>query len=216
MPSNEVLKYFDVTSNRDTRDDLRLAVDLVKGDKIAIDCGCGAGSDIAFLRSNDFLVYAFDIEEEAIFRCTDRFSNDDRVILSQSSFNAFSYPNASLIVADSSLFFCPEFEFSEVWYKMTESLVINGVFSVSFLGPEDTMAGPQYDKEAYWPDVLILSKEQIEKLFTGFKVESFTEHKSSGKAPDGKPHKWHIFSVVAVKKSNMALKQGPRGHRSAH
>ena len=205
MPSNEVLKYFYATSNRETRDDLRLAVGLVNGDKIAIDCGCGSGSDIAFLRANDFLVYAFDIEYEAISQCTRRFSNDDRVILSQSSFNTFPYPKASLVVADSSLFFCPEYEFSEVWHKMTEALMSNGIFSVSFLGPEDTMAGPMYDKEAYWPEVLILSKEEIEKLFMGFNIESFTEHKSSGKGPDGKPHKWHIFSVVAMKKSNMVL-----------
>jgi SAM-dependent methyltransferase len=206
MPPEEILNYFDVTANRETRDDLRLAVSLIEGDKVAIDCGCGAGSDISFLRSHDFFVHAFDIESESISRCRARFKDDSNVLLSHSSFNTFKYPNVSLIVADASLFFCPEDEFSEVWCKITNALIPNGVFSGSFLGPEDTMAGPSYNKESYWPDVLIFSKEKVKNLFNNYKIESFTEHKTSGKTPDGQLHQWHIYSVVAKKESNKALK----------
>ena len=34
------------------------------------------------------------------------------------------------------------------------------------------------------------------------KVESFVEHRSSGRTPDGESHQRHIFSVVAKKESN--------------
>lgn len=199
MPSTDVLNYFNATANRETRDDLKLAVDLVVGNKVAIDCGCGAGSDIEFLRSRGFLVHAFDIEAESINRCTKRFANDDGVLLSQALFNTFYYPEVSLIVADASLFFCHQNEFAEVWHKITAALLPEGVFCGSFLGPEDTMAGPQYDRELYWPDVSVLSKQQVMKLFDRYKIESFTEHRTVGKTPDGKPHEWHIFSVVAKK-----------------
>ena len=91
MPSEEILKYFEATADRVTRDDLRLAVRLVEGNKVAIDCGCGAGSDIAFLRSHDFFVHAFDIEEESINRCKIRFKGDSKVLLSQNSFNTFIF-----------------------------------------------------------------------------------------------------------------------------
>ena len=202
MSSKEILKYFDATADRETRDDLRAAVNLLEGPKVAIECGCGAGSDIAFLRSHGFLVHAFDIEEESIERCQKRFRDDRNVKLSQASFNSFDYPSASLIVADASLFFCPEYEFSEVWRKITESLVENGIFCGSFLGPEDTMAGPNYNKEAYWADIFTLSEEQVRHWFKGFNIESITEHRTSGKTPDGEPHHWHIFSVVARKETN--------------
>jgi len=210
MPSEEILNYFDTTAERETRDDLRLAVSLVEGDKIAIDCGCGAGSDIAFLRAHDFFVHAFDIEEESIARCGVKFKGDSNVLLSQDSFNTYKYPDASLIVADASLFFCPSQEFSEVWRKITDALLPNGIFSGSFLGPEDTMAGPDYNKERYWPEVLVLSTEEVKNLLWDYKIESFTEHRTSGKTPDGKPHQWHIFSVVARKESNKASQPTPK------
>jgi len=211
MPSNEILKYFAATENRETRKDLRLAVNLVEGNKIAVDCGCGAGSDIAFLRSEGFLVYAFDIEEESILRCKKRFENDRDVWLSQASFDSYNYPNVSLIVADASLFFCSEQKFGQVWRKITKALLPKGVFFGSFLGPEDTMAGSNYDKESYWPEVLVLSEDKVKALFHNYKIKSFTEHRVSGTAPDGEPHQWHIFSVVAKKESNKTSQPRAKG-----
>lgn len=207
VPSKEILEYFDSTASSETRDDLRLAVELVNEPKIAIDCGCGAGSDIAFLRAKGFRVYAFDIESEAIERCRERFSYDKSVTLSQDTFSTFDYPSASLILADASLFFCPENEFGEVWCKITQSLLPGGMFVGSFLGPEDTMAGPNYKKEAYWPEVLVVSEEKVRRCLGSYKIESFTEHKTSGKTPDGELHQWHIFSVVARKESNKSSKK---------
>lgn len=199
MSSKEILKYFDATADRETRGDLKTAIQLIEGSKVAIDCGCGAGSDIAFLRSKGFFVHGFDIEEESMLRCQKRFKGDEKVQLSKASFSNFDYPSASLIVADASLFFCPEDDFNEVWRKITASLVPGGVFCGSFLGSEDTMAGPNYNKKAYWPNISVVSEEQVRHRFSNFKIESFTEHKTSGKTPDGEPHDWHIFSVVARK-----------------
>jgi hypothetical protein len=69
----------------------------------------------------------------------------------------------------------------------------------SFLGPEDTMAGPEYDRNAFWPDVLITSEKEINEWFDRFEIISFTEHKQSGVTVNGARHNWHIFSVVARK-----------------
>lgn len=201
MPSREVLEYFDATEFRDTRDDLKLGVTLVEGSRIAVDCGCGAGSDIAFLRASGFVVHAFDIESEAIMRCQRRFSGDDKVSLSQDSFGTFRYPRASLIVADASLFFCPEDEFEDAWKQINESLLPNGVFVGSFLGPDDTMAGPEYNRKGFWPNVLVASEETLRSWLKPFEIVSFTEHRTSGTAPGGNHHQWHIYSVVARKKS---------------
>ncbi len=153
MASAEIQQYLDATKNRPVREELRLAVSLVEEEKIAIDCGCGAGSDIDFLRSQGFQVCAFDIEPEAIARCNARFSGDTRVSLSVAGFQDFVYPSASLVVADASLFFCPPEHFALVWEKICQCLSPGGVFVGSFLGAEDTMAGADFDRQAYWPDI---------------------------------------------------------------
>lgn len=143
MSTREIRQYFNSTRNSDVRSDLAYAVSLVGDERVAIDCGCGAGSDIEYLRNNNFTVHAFDIEEESIRICEERFKDDSKVLLSNESFISFIYPQASLIVADASLFFCPPAEFDVVWKKIAQSLVCDArIFCGSFLGPEDTMAGP--------------------------------------------------------------------------
>ncbi|MCW8195403.1 class I SAM-dependent methyltransferase [Proteobacteria bacterium 005FR1] len=199
MTSKEILNYLDATKFRATRDDLKLGVELVDGPKIAIDCGCGAGSDIAFLRDKGFTVHAFDIEPEAVARCQKRFSGDEKVTLCQARFSTFDYPRASLVGADASLFFCPEREFDEVWKKITDAILPGGLFVGSFLGPEDTMAGPGYDKDAFWPEVLVADERRVRRWLERFEIVSFTEHKSSGVTVTGTRHDWHIFAVVARK-----------------
>lgn len=199
MSTREIIEYYDSTEKSSARPDLIFALEELKEGKVAIDCGCGAGSDIAFLRSKEFTVHAFDLEEESIIRCKDRFKGDDRVFLSQDSFSSFTYPSASLVVADASLFFCPENEFDSVWENITNSLECNGVFCGSFLGPKDTMASQDYDKEAFWADVLVLTESKVKEKLQGYEILKWTEHDLSGEASQGKPHHWHIFSVVAKK-----------------
>ena len=201
MATEEINEYYDITVDRPPRDDLKYAIDNVTGDKIAIDCGCGAGSDIAFLRDNGFKVHAFDIESESITRCKTRFHDDDDVILSQASFASFNYPSATLITADASLFFCPKAEFDLVWRKIQESLLPGGIFRGGFLGPKDTMASKDYDKQAFWRDVLTFEEMELRAKFDGFDIIKFDVHDFLGKTAQGVPHHWHIFSVVAKKTS---------------
>ena len=205
MASAEITKYFDTTKFRDIRDDLVFAVENISEPKIAIDCGCGAGADINYLASNDFVVYGFDVEEESISRCKSRFKNIDNVFLSKSSFNSFSYPQASLVVADASLFFCPNAEFTSVWAKIYECLYLGGVFCGSFLGPEDTMASPGYNPSVFWPEVAVFEEAEVRKLFENYEILRFNVHRTTGTTLLGTPHDWHIFSVVA-QKPNTAVK----------
>jgi len=197
---NQIKKFYDDTHSNEVRADLLQAVELVKEPRIAIDCGCGAGSDIRYLATQDFTVYGYDIEDESIIRCKDRFKNNHNVVLSQDSFSSFNYPRASLVVADASLFFCPESEFDFVWDKIYECLFVGGIFCGSFLGPHDTMANPSYSKENLWSNILVFYEKEVRALFRRYEICSFTEHKLSGETAQGAPHDWHIFSVVARKK----------------
>ena len=205
MTTQEIKEYYDITADRQTRAELLQAVALVNerdasvnsAPKIAIDCGCGAGADIAYLRNQGFVVHGFDLEAESIARCSARFTDDVDVHLSQASFNSFTYPAAVLITADARLFFCPVAEFDAVWAKITTALIPGGIFSGAFLGPKDTMASPDYDKQAYWPDVLTVTEAQLKPKFADFDIISWTEHDFLGQTAQGEPHHWHIFAVVA-------------------
>jgi SAM-dependent methyltransferase len=199
MASVEISQYYEATVDRDIRSDLLFAVSMVTGPKIAVDCGCGAGADIDYLLENSFKVYGFDIEAESISRCVARFQNNSNVVLSKADFASYDYPKTSLVVADASLFFCPNSDFDDVWTSISGSLYPDGVFCGSFLGPLDSMAGPTYDRQAFWPEVTVFTALEVHALFKDFVIQRFIEHKISGKTPLGVPHDWHIFTVVATK-----------------
>jgi len=199
MASEEILQYYRATTHSEVRDDLVFAVGEVTTAKTALDCGCGAGADIAFLRSQDFIVNAFDIEEEAIQQCEKRFGSDQAVFLSRASFSSYHYPKSSLVVADASLFFCPEHEFKQVWHNISTSLSPAGIFCGSFLGPKDTMASPDYNSDAFWPNTLVFEEDALRKMLVGFQLLRFTEHNVTGETPQGIAHRWHIYAVVAKK-----------------
>ena len=199
MATQEVQEYYDATTNRGPRDDLVSAIQLTTQQGLAIDCGCGAGSDIAHLRQAGFAVQAFDVEQESIDRCLKRYGSDPEVTLTKASFASFEYPKADLVVADASLFFCPPSDFSQVWQKIVTALKPGAVFVGSFLGPRDTMATGQYDKAAFWPAVSTFTEPEIDALFKTFDVNKFHEHELDGKTAQGKDHHWHIFQVIAVR-----------------
>lgn len=201
MPSEEISKYFDATENREAREDLVFSVSMIDEPKIAIDCGCGAGADIEYLLRNGFTVHGFDIEGESISKCQSRFHGTEKVLLSKESFSTFEYPDASLVVADASLFFCPTSDFEEVWSKIYHCLLPSGIFCGSFLGNEDTMAVPGDNPSVFWPHVTAFKEAEVIALFKQYKVLRFNTHKSSGVTSQGVPHNWHIFQVVAQKPS---------------
>lgn len=125
-------------------------------------------------------------------------------MLARSSFSAYTYPKATLVVADASLFFCPRSEFAQVWEKICDCLHPGGIFCGSFLGPEDMMAGPDYRAADYWPEVAVFEEADVKALFAGFDILRFQVHKSSGTTATGESHDWHLFSVVARKSGNLS------------
>jgi SAM-dependent methyltransferase len=196
----EKQRYYDETASRQARDDLKQAAGLVRSIQpaVAIDCGCGAGADIAYLRSAGFEVHAFDIEAEAIARCRERFASDDQVHLTEASFSTFSYPSASLVNADAALSFCPAAEFDDAWHRIVSCLVPGGIFCGSFVGPEDTQAAPGSHANAFWPEVRAFDEDELRRHFDGFKIERWQEHRLSGTFQE-QAYQWHIFAIVAQK-----------------
>lgn len=197
MTTNEIQNYYRVSRFGEIRQELAYALSIQKEAGIAVDCGCGAGSNIRHLRDAGYVVHAFDIDAEAISICKERFVSDANVFLYQSSFASFNYPSASLVLADASLFFCPADEFVAFFRKIHNALLPNGLFCGSFLGARDTMAGPEFDTEKFWGDVLVLSETQIRYTLRNYNILRFIEYEMDGRTATGEAHHWHLFSVVA-------------------
>lgn len=199
MSNENISRYFDATEFRDTREDLVYAVSMVSEPRIAIDCGCGAGADIEYLICNGFTVHGFDIEDESISRCRVRFNANDNVVLSRSSFVEFEYPQASLVVADASLYFCSISEFKKVWSNIDRCVLSGGIFCGLFLGKEDTMALSGKKPTVFWPAITAFDEPGVLVIFDNYELLRFKRHKSRGMTSLGTLHDWHIFQVVARK-----------------
>ena len=167
--------------------------------KVAIDCGCGAGANISYLRNKGFTVHAFDIDQEAVTLCEERFNEDDNVFICKAGFTTFDYPRASLILADASLFFCPTQEFKPFIEKVSDSLQPGGVFYGSFLGQTDTMAKPEYRDQVYWGEPLVKTQSEIREAFSDFEILKLSEIIEQGVTPAGRQHHWHIHVLVVRK-----------------
>jgi len=161
---------------------------------VAIDCGCGTGSDAEYLQSKGYHVYAFDINADAIAICKKRFALTPLVDVIQASFESFNYPNTGIVIANSSLFFAQPNQFQRIWQNIVLSLDIGGVFAGDFMEIKDSWAS-NYD--GYTSP---LTKSQVELLFLDFEVIRFIERDEQGKTSLGKVKYWHTFSVVAVKR----------------
>jgi hypothetical protein len=65
------------------------------------------------------------------------------------------------------------------------------------------MAGQNYEKSDFWPDILVFDEKEVREIFKSYEICRFIEHKTSGKTAQGISHDWHIFSIVAKKSKNL-------------
>lgn len=164
------------------------------GLNVAIDCGCGTGSDIAFLEQQHHQVYGFDVNSDSISICRDRFGQKALVEISQSAFEDYDYPKAGLVIANSSLFFAEPNQFDQTWQRIIESIEIGGVFAGDFMGVDDSWA------YGYRTSTTPLTKAKVLSLFDAFEVFRFHERDEQALTSLGKMKRWHTYSVVAIKR----------------
>ena len=163
--------------------------------KVAIDVGCGTGSDTSYISKLGYQVQAFDINPESTAICNERFVNDPLVTITEASFENFMYPTCGVVIANSSLFFADPVQFEMTWKRIIDSLEFGGVFAGDFMGCNDSWAF------GYRTPTTAMNREEVEALFNGFEIVRFHEHDEIGKTAIGKTKHWHTFSVVALKRT---------------
>jgi SAM-dependent methyltransferase len=161
--------------------------------RIAIDLGCGDGSETRALLARGWTVVAVDSAPEAIARLRASLAAEDAARLATvvGRFHEVELPTAEFIYAGLSLPFCAPDEFADVWGAVTHALRVGGLFAGHFFGPHDSWASMQ--------DMTFHTREALEALFAGFDVHLLREQDEDGPAVSGPKH-WHVFHVVATKR----------------
>lgn len=161
---------------------------------VAIDCGCGAGNESAFLLNRGFLVHAFDPSIEAATVCSAKFRQDEKFILSTATFEKFNFPKASLIIALLSLIFCDPESLEDVLDKIIHALPKGGVFLADLLGKEDAWLGSHPEK------FIGFDKQQIQSMFSkNFDFLFFNEIKGERRLANGTSKFWHVYTLILKK-----------------
>lgn len=160
--------------------------------KDAIDIGCGAGNDTMCLLKKGFKVTAIDsdlrvkgiLEDRAEEYC----ENLDIVI---GDFSKVELHSADLIFANFSLFFVRD-NFTTFVKGILKNVNQNGFFVGNFIGKEDHWAKSKTKST--------IEKEELLKIFKGFKIHYFSEEKYIKDTISKKDKRWHVYTVIAQKK----------------
>jgi SAM-dependent methyltransferase len=188
--------YYRATAGRQPRELFVRAFKLSQADggsgRLAIDLGCGDGTETLLMLASGWRVLAVDQEQTALELLFTRAPESDRSRLSVQamSFQSLELPTSDFLYAGFSIFFCPPDDFPQLWRKVAAAIRPGGRVAAHFLGKRDSWA-TNADMTSHDP-------ESVRQLFGGFTIEGFVEVEHDRPAVSGPKH-WHLFEVVACK-----------------
>ena len=190
-------EYYKVASGRPPRELFQQAVlrfgQAAHPSRLAVDLGCGAGTEPAALLSQGWHVLAIDQQPEAIADVLARVGPEHQAHLTTQmvSFEHAEFPGSDFIWAGRSLSFCPPAYFPRLWEKIVASLRAGGRFAGDFFGVRHAWATRQA--------MTFHTVEQITALCQPLHIEYFiTEEGGRVTARDGL-QPWHAYAVIARK-----------------
>lgn len=187
---NKWQEYYKNTKNNPPSKLVQMGVSFIDHKSKALDLGAGGLVDSEYLLSLGFEVIAVDKEKPPKQIINDKFE------FIQSLFKDYDFPKSAfdLINAQFSLPFNGQDTFSFVWEKILSSLKPQGVFVGQLFGLNDEWNVPG-------TKLAFNSKEQVESLLAGLEVLKLEEVEKDGKIADGTPKHWHVFHIIARKKT---------------
>jgi SAM-dependent methyltransferase len=184
--------YYAWSSGREPRP-LLLAACQELGDgagRMAIDLGCGEGSDVLELLAHGWTVTAIDAEPAGLASLEARVpaAAAERIQVVCRSFTQVDLPRASLIHAGFSLPFCPPPEFPVLWAHIRRALMRGGIFAGQLFGTRDSWADN--------PSMIFHTRQDVQALLAGLQILRLSETERDGQAFSGPKH-WHTFDILA-------------------
>lgn len=161
--------------------------------KKAADLGCGSGMDSIALIQSGWEVLAIDQDRTSLDRLFNEVSNNSMLTVLEGHFETLELPPLDLVNASFSLPFCHPDSFGTLWRTIELSIKSGGIFCGHLFGPEDSWAISRSDMTFH-------NQEQAQLLFNNFNIHVFKEIKKDGKTLTGHPKRWHIYTIVAIKR----------------
>ncbi|WP_157865631.1 methyltransferase domain-containing protein [Bdellovibrio bacteriovorus] len=190
-------EYYEKMKGMPPRPLLTRALELMPEDqvKIALDLGCGIGTDSMHLLQKGWRVTAVEKEPEGVSLLKSQLdvtvSSNLRII--QSSFEALdSLPVVNFVYASLSLPFCQQGSFPGFWKIVESSFSDNCFFAANFFGPEDDWVRPR--------GCTGHSEAEIRELLHDFEILYLHERKELGPTATSGDKFWHLYSVIAQRK----------------
>jgi SAM-dependent methyltransferase len=165
--------------------------------RMAIDVGCGEGTDALTLLARGWSVMAVDSEPAGLALLSARVPLGDleRIRVVCGSFTEVDLPRAHLVHAGFSLPFCPPSQFPAAWARIRDALLPGGIFAGQLFGTRDS-----------WADDAGMSFHgggEVSRLLDGLQIMQLRETEYDGEAYSGPKH-WHIYDILARNSSDPA------------
>lgn len=191
--------YYQKVSGRTARPLLKDALEHAgattqESPRLAIDLGCGDGTETVILLEHGWRVLAVDGEPAAITQLRSKVPVEaaSRLETCVTSFEDIGVPpSADLIHASLSLPFCHPQHFDSLWAKIVNSIASGGWFAGNFFGVNDSWT--------VHDDMTFHTEEQVRKILEAFEIAYFHEEDTDGRSTLGPKH-WHIFTAIAQKR----------------
>lgn len=158
--------------------------------RMAVDLGCGEGTEALALLDRGWSVLAVDVEPAGLDLLRSRIpaACAERIAIVCGSFADVGLPRADLVHAGFSLPFCPPRQFPVVWRRLRHALVPGGMFAGQLFGPHDSWADD--------PGMTFQDRRAVTILLEGMEILELHETERDGEAFSGPKH-WHLFDILA-------------------
>lgn len=181
--------YYDKQVGRATNPLLLEALKHCATPGLAIDLGCGEGTDTRSLLAQGWQVLAIDAEAEAIERLQHSLTVTPNEALRTQIADArtLALPDCDLLYAGLSLPFNHPDDFPELWQRCWRAVKPKGIFAAHLFGDRDGWA--------HNPTRTFHTHAQAKALVTQAEVLHFEEREFEGHSALGPKH-WHWFEFV--------------------
>ena len=191
--------YFEKLKDAEPRPLVMEAVKNFSSPGSAIDLGAGVGQDSIYLLQKGWSVLAIDGEKEStdlILKKSNGMSSKENLSVLTSSYEdapfQFLKP-VDLVYGSFSIPFCSPSHFEKFWKDISSVLNPNGIIAVNLFGNLHSWSSKKH--------INFHTKDQALALLKGFDIIKFEEIDEIRDAAIGKDVRWHLFNIIARKKS---------------
>jgi trans-aconitate methyltransferase len=163
-----------------------------RGPRVAVDLGCGDGTETRELLGQGWRVVAIDSAPDALVRvrASVPVEHQARLTATAASFTEVELPPADLVYAGFSLPFCAPGSFRDLWLRITSAVRDEGLLACHLYGRHDSWAGDE--------GMTFLTRAEVDALLVDFHIALLHEQDEDGDSFRGRKH-WHVFHLIAQK-----------------